>query len=324
MKVVEWNINHRLGHSRKQMPIWVKEIIKEYDADISVLTECSDRVSNWKTVKLETFPKKDYYVFSSQNDQVDNNDIVIAIKKENIEVLSVSSLLAEGHKAPDHLQIKCKQKETDTIFVIVGIRIHAMNITDQEKQNQLQLVLNELETEEKAIIVGDFNCNRRSFTDDKAWNLNKIDSVIYEKYKRVTPEGASWARDVCSEDDFCFALDHFIIKGINKITSIDYNRTFVNKDAEIYKWGKDFQAKLRWDKEENKIPDPYPDHAILSAEITIDSAGIYQEKHLEPDEYPINEEIHPYAYECPKCNRVIANDENYSIPDMCDECSRKH
>ncbi len=49
----------------------------------------------------------------------------------------------------------------------------------------------------------------------------------------------------------------------------------------------------------------------------------YKETFLEPDEYPLNKEKHPYAYECPRCNRIIANDENYSIPSVCDECSKK-
>lgn len=48
----------------------------------------------------------------------------------------------------------------------------------------------------------------------------------------------------------------------------------------------------------------------------------YKEIYLDPDEYPLNQEIHPYAYECPKCNRIIANDDNYSIPPICDECSK--
>ena len=48
----------------------------------------------------------------------------------------------------------------------------------------------------------------------------------------------------------------------------------------------------------------------------------YKETYLEPDEYPLSKEIHPYAYGCPKCNRIIANDENYSIPPVCDECSK--
>lgn len=49
----------------------------------------------------------------------------------------------------------------------------------------------------------------------------------------------------------------------------------------------------------------------------------YKETYLEPDEYPLNKEVHPYAYECPKCNRIIVNDENYSIPPVCDECSKR-
>ncbi len=48
----------------------------------------------------------------------------------------------------------------------------------------------------------------------------------------------------------------------------------------------------------------------------------YKETYLETDEYPLNKEIHPHAYECPRCNRIIANDENYSIPPVCDECSK--
>ncbi len=49
----------------------------------------------------------------------------------------------------------------------------------------------------------------------------------------------------------------------------------------------------------------------------------YKETFLEPDEYPLNKEKHPYAYECSRCNRIIANDENYSIPPVCAECSRR-
>ena len=49
----------------------------------------------------------------------------------------------------------------------------------------------------------------------------------------------------------------------------------------------------------------------------------YKETYLEPDEYPLNKKVHPYAYECPKCNRIIINDENYSIPPVCDECSKR-
>ena len=47
----------------------------------------------------------------------------------------------------------------------------------------------------------------------------------------------------------------------------------------------------------------------------------YVETYLEADEYSLNEDKYPYAYECPKCNRIITNEQNYSIPPICDECS---
>lgn len=48
----------------------------------------------------------------------------------------------------------------------------------------------------------------------------------------------------------------------------------------------------------------------------------YKETYLEFDYYLLNKEMFPYAYECPMCNRIIANDDNYSIPPICDECSK--
>lgn len=34
MKVIEWNINHRYGHSKKKMPKWIKDVIDEEKATI--------------------------------------------------------------------------------------------------------------------------------------------------------------------------------------------------------------------------------------------------------------------------------------------------
>ena len=44
------------------------------------------------------------------------------------------------------------------------------------------------------------------------------------------------------------------------------------------------------------------------------------EEYIESDEYPVDKEKYPYAYECTKCERVVKNEEMYAIPDMCDEC----
>lgn len=265
LKIIEWNINHRLGYSKKPMPIWVAEEIKNQQPDIAIITECSIRVPNWKEVRSDAFGLDKYWLFSSNNNQVNNNDVVIAVNSQKIDVISHSSFLAKDHTAPDHLQLKCQMKGTGNLFTIVGLRIHAMDISDKDKMNQLQLVLNSI-SEETVIIAGDFNCNRRSFIENGRWNIATIDKLIKSSYIRKTPEGASWARDVDSQDTYCFALDHFLVKGIRDFEIKPYYRSFVNREPDIYKWGKDFQAQCNWDK--NQVPSPYPDHAILIAEFS--------------------------------------------------------
>ncbi|MDE5804137.1 MAG: endonuclease/exonuclease/phosphatase family protein [Lachnospiraceae bacterium] len=267
LKIIEWNINHRLGHSRMPMPIWVAEEIRNQHSDIAIITECSKRTSNWKKVCSDAFNSDKYLLLSSNNDQVGNNDVIIAVNREKIEVISYFSFLAKGHTAPDNLILKCQVKNSDELFTIVGLRIHAMNISDKEKLNQFQLVLGSI-PDGNVIIAGDFNCNRRSFVDKDRWNITAIDNIIRDSYIRKTPEGASWARDVNSQDDYCFALDHFIVKGISDFEVKPYYRSFVNREPKIYKWGTNFQTKYGWEKPENQIPAPYPDHAILSAEFS--------------------------------------------------------
>lgn len=269
LKIIEWNINHRLGYSKRNMPEWVAEVIKEKDADIIILTECCDRVINWETEKKKAFDLNKYIVFTSNNDQGGNNDVTIAIKKEKIEVLYSKSFYAYGHNAPDHLQLKCRYRENGRIFIVVGMRIHAMNISDKQKFNQLDMVINELKEEDIVIIGGDFNNNRRDYSEIGKWNLKEIDKHLNGEYIRITPEGSSVYRDVDTDDDYCFAEDHFFVKGIKNIVVKAYDRKFTYKDKNIYKWDSDFQTQYGWEKPENKISDPYPDHAILEARFSV-------------------------------------------------------
>ncbi len=271
MRILEWNINHRLGYSKTNMPEWVTNVIKGKDADIIILTECSNRVSNWKVEKNKAFDPNKYLVFTSNNDQGGNNDVVIAIKKEKISVLYSKSFFADGHSAPDHLQLKCKLKENGQEFIIVGMRIHAKNISDKQKYDQFNIVISELQEENTVIIGGDFNNNRCSYCEMGKWNLKGIDEFLKGEYVRITPEGSSIYRDVDTKDNYCFAEDHFFVKGIKSIVVKPYDRKFVENDKGkiIYKWGSDFQNKYGWEKSENNISDPYPDHAILEVDITV-------------------------------------------------------
>ena len=148
IKIVEWNVNHRLGYSKTNMPIWVIEEMKGKQADVLIFTECSSRVPNWEKVCKESLKADKYLLFSSNNDQVNNNDITIAVNKEKIDVVSVQSLLAKDHEAPDHLQLNCKLKNHKK-FTVVGMRIHAMEISDDEKIKQFKKVLSHIGNEEK-------------------------------------------------------------------------------------------------------------------------------------------------------------------------------
>mgnify|MGYP000950733956 CR=1 FL=1 len=268
LRILEWNINHRLGRSKANMPEWVADVIRGKDADIVILTECCNRISNWETEKNKAFAPNKYLVFTSNNNQGNQNDVTIAIKKEKIEVLYSKSFFSKGHKVPDHLQLKCRWKENEQEFTVVGMRIHAM-ISDEQKYKQFDMVINDLKEEKVVIIGGDFNNNRRSYCKKDKWNLKGIDEYLDGEYIRITPEGSSIYRDVDTEDDYCFAEDHFFVKGIKNIDVKPYDRNFVDRDKGIYKWGSDFQAKDGWEKPENKIPDPYPDHAILEAEFIV-------------------------------------------------------
>lgn len=273
--VIEWNINHRLGHSKSNMPMWVAYVISKEEADIVILTECSYRVKNWPIVKNIAFNRDKYTIFESNNDQGGNNDVVIAVNKKKINVLYTKSYFPCNHNTPDHLEVKCKCKETGKEFVVVGMRIHALGITDKEKEAEFQLVLDGLTGEENVIIGGDFNNYRRGYNASNHWHMTKIDEIINGKFVRKTPERSSIYKDVDTNDEFCFAEDHFFIKGIHVDTFklYPYDRSFTKEDTIIYQCGNDFQKYIGKDQNGNNIynnvPDPYPDHAILKAKFEL-------------------------------------------------------
>ena len=49
--------------------------------------------------------------------------------------------------------------------MIVGVRIHAINISNQQKREEFNAVLKSVKYDENVMIVGDFNNYRRGFYD---------------------------------------------------------------------------------------------------------------------------------------------------------------
>lgn len=274
MKVIGWNINHRYGFSGSNMPTFVKEVVEEKKADIVVLTETSFKVPNWEKEYRDFFERKEYYVFCSNNMDVGNNDVIIAIKKKFFIIEYIKSFLSDGHRYPDHLEVHCVEKKTKKRIVIVGIRIHALGITDGQKKEEFKAVLESIKDDENVLIVGDFNNYRRGF-ENNDWCLNKLQELSGKHgFKMYTPSGGSIYED--NDGPYSFPEDHIFTKGksIKICTLYDYDRTFVNKATGVYKWGTDFQRYLGKDENgENiyeSIADPYPDHAIVEADFKIE------------------------------------------------------
>ena len=266
MKIIEWNINHRLGFGGKDMPTWIKDVIEEKEADIVVLTETSFNVPNWEKVYRDLFKRDEYYTFCSNNIDVNQNDVTIAIKKEHFNVEWAKSFLSEGHIYPDHLEVHCIHKETNRKIVIIGMRIHA-DATKQQRKNEFINVLQSVVNYENVMIIGDFNNYRRGFIN-KEWCLTKVKELAdSHKYVMYTPFGGSI---YCDDDGKrIFPEDHIFTRGpaIN-ILKYDYDRSFVSKDERVYIWGKNFQ-KYMGNNIYDSINPPYPDHAIIEVDFEI-------------------------------------------------------
>ena len=269
-KVLEWNINHRQGHSGKKMPEWVVTVIREdhADADIIILTECSSNVPNWETMKKRMFVDGKYLVFESSNNQGHQNDVVIAVKKERFSVKYTKSHYSANPDTADHLEVTCKT-EAGTELTVIGMRIHSYDkvtdANDEKKRTAFQSIINDVKNDKIVIIGGDLNNYRRGCPKRK-WCLGRIDEICQRNgFMRYTPHGSSIYENYTEDHPYAFAEDHFIVKGVESVQLLPYDRSFVNEDKTIYRWGQDFQINFGG----NNIDDPYPDHAILMAEITI-------------------------------------------------------
>ena len=267
LSIMEWNINQRMNYSKTDMPEWIADVIQEHKADIVILTELY-KGNNWDNVKKKAFDDVRYNLFESSNYQGGNNDVAIAINKDKLDVIYAKTYFSCNHTVPDHLEVKCKAKGVNKEILVVGMRIHAMNITDKEKEEQLKFVLNSV-IDENVIIGGDFNNNRRGYTAPGHWHIQRMDEIIANHFERKTPEGSSIYVENPLKVEYEFAEDHFLIKGIesDKFILEPYNREFCEKDRNIYKWRNDFQEYMGKDKKGNNmynsIPAPYPDHAFI-------------------------------------------------------------
>lgn len=272
LKIMEWNINQRMNYSGRNMPHWIAKVINEKDADIIALTEVY-KGNNWENIKSD-FLNSNYALFETSNNSAGQNDIVIAININKINILYAKTYYPSEQGIPDYLEVKCKDKESNSEFVIACIRIHAL-VSDDVKCQELRHTMKVLKNESKVIVCGDFNNYRRGFVNNN-WCLSTVHRICRENdFVVKTPEGSSIYQEKPRDVNYEFPEDHFLIKGIKEeeFTLFPYDRDFVEKDKKIYKWGRDFQVYLGKDPSGkyiyDSVPTPFPDHAILECEVMI-------------------------------------------------------
>lgn len=106
-----------------------------------------------------------------------------------------------------------------------------------------------------SLVIGDFNNCKTGYLYNRnnvKWGFSFIKKSFKDiGFKASTPnEGFSWS---CNK----FKLDHIFARGVN-VTTKPYSWAFMEHEKEVYNTGNNYKPES-----------PYPDHAILIAEIDI-------------------------------------------------------
>lgn len=278
-KILVWNIN--LATNRNiEIPDFVGEEIKRQNSDFIILTEFC------KTKNYEGFCRKfledNGYIYTISNNSDKHNDILIAWKQEKFQLIEIKNEFQTTETTPNFTYVLLKNKH-GLEFVLAGIRITIENNYENRKK-QFEFALNELRNYSCVIIGGDFNCFRRG-TLQSEWNLAVL-SETSEKagFALITPKGQSIYAEKAKSEDYEFAEDNFIVKGMT-IENELYDRDFALKYSHVYLYEKNFSVYDSKNKWSIAIGSGIPDHAILNGYVCFDDNNHmkHQEDYLEDE-----------------------------------------
>jgi len=262
-KVLGWNINQRSGLS-KEIPELIFQELLAQDADIIVLTEVvkNDSLNSF----IQKMREAGYESAISKNENT--NEVCILWKAELYQLLNApdSLITAMENDNPNYLMVELKD-QSDKKFNVVGYRIRVgskESVNEYESRaRQMKIVTDKLALlTGPTLVVTDSNNLRRGATR-KEWNLSVLDSMLATVgFIRNTPEGSSIYAETAVSFEYEFAEDHIITKGI-EIRDAEYDRDFVKRDSDIYRWGKDFTKHIEGTNSYKQIRVGFPDHAIV-------------------------------------------------------------
>jgi exonuclease III len=260
-KIVIWNINQRNNYGKKNfIPSVVASSIKEKN-DVVILTEFY-KTSNW----IEELGGKlsSYNIFTSNNT---TNQILIATKKDmNVKAIyQWKSSYSENR--PDYLEVTIEEENYD--LSIIGTRIlvdnynyfklEEVNTEMKNRKKQCDFLINRIKklVDRGNLIIGggDFNTARRN-NENKYWNREILKKELGNNIELCTPEGCSYQP---YKGEYAGCPDHLLYSNKIIVEAQPYNWDFVKRDTDIYP-----ERELT-----SKIPNPYPDHAMIKASFKI-------------------------------------------------------
>ena len=269
MKIIEWNVKNM--NQTKCLSCLADEINGSgRKPDIVVLTEYN--IDANKGGNFEKEMQKNGYILKSRGKSSGNGnaDILIAVKES--DDISIVGDVCFGYKY-NYLILKTKIRSEEVYIVGLRVRVHSGKYDKKEQEYRLKQLKNilglpELNKAKRVIMVGDFN-NYKSYGDEneienyaeyykgknqKKYNIQAIKKLYDEKgydYKNSAPE---------NENEYSYKLktqyryDHIFTKGFS-----------VDKTTYDWKWKDSVKDKKKRNKEKGYIPD----HAILSADISL-------------------------------------------------------
>ncbi|RYD11408.1 endonuclease/exonuclease/phosphatase family protein [Staphylococcus equorum] len=254
-----WNINQRAGASKNLLPNLIFEELMKRKLDIIVLTEFYES-DNYQELILNLI-NEHYIVRTSKND-INSNQILIAVKNELISSELHVHHFDNDNSLPNLLHLEINDMHIIGTRIKVGRYSKNQNKVNQDfidRRNQLMKLIDFTSNlEGRTLILGDFNNGKHSEYDvDKTYKgvareyfnyyLMKEDFESNNFLVHTPTESYSWKGN---SNNQC-KLDHIITKNILEISNLKYDWKFINN--------LDYKEKVG-----------YPDHAILTATISID------------------------------------------------------
>ena len=278
IKILEWNINQR-SCENSSFPEYVITEISRKNPDVIVLVEFKGENNR---SRLDRAFSERYYTYSYNGSQYTSvngniktgNGIYMGLKKSIFNEPSPEEITWEESfkdKQPNWLKIKSTIK-TEKELTIIGVRVKVGSKHDKKELNdrksQINWLLKENKQTKRQVIIGDLNygpaetdwCEKEKLNwQDIVYMMRDEGYLDYQQFSPYSPPGTSWKGK---------QLDWLITKGV----FIDGHSYYNQLD---WSFGKNNDLLYL---EGYRVPEgyfiinepPFPDHAILTTEITLE------------------------------------------------------